>query len=159
MTTQKTDLTRGALVRYHGYLTSERDATFYVSQTSGERLDLVDRAHPEWAPLYGIARSSVTATGETVTLCLCGHELAVSRTGQPAMCRGCQCAQHLSSLQPPADLPNVVAVEVPGRALGWPRYRWGCTSCGQGGTSEYAFPARAVGIGRSEHHCGRAAAE
>lgn len=100
--TATTQLAVGAVVRYHGSITSEHYATFYIQAIDGPRLRLVDREYPAAGILRNVHPGHVTPTGETVDLCACGHEVAhcLDMPGmyRPTTCGAtpCPCISHFS---------------------------------------------------------------
>lgn len=72
----------GSVVRYHGSITSEHWATFYISAIAGARYELTDRDYPTVTVLRHVRRESFTPTGEHIDVCACGHDAhRMSRLG------------------------------------------------------------------------------
>lgn len=82
--------TIGAMVRYHGSITSEHWAPFYISAIDETgRLTLIDRDYPQVTTLRGVRPGSVTPTGEILNLCECGHEVAFNGSTYSSNCGVC----------------------------------------------------------------------
>lgn len=98
--TQTPAIQVGSVVRYHGSITSEHYATFYIAAIDGPRLRLVDRDYPAVGILSNVRPGHVTPTGETVHLCGCGHEVAhcldMPGMHRPNVCGAtpCPCVSH-----------------------------------------------------------------
>ena len=88
----------GSVVRYHGSITSEHWATFYISAQDGARYELTDRDYPTVTVLRHVRRESFTPTGETVDLCACGHETGRTIRNHDDVCEFCGsgCVNHVS---------------------------------------------------------------
>ena len=69
----------GAVVTYHGSLADQHFATYYI-QAIGNGLTIVD-THCPWFALQRVHPSSVTPTGERLTLCACGHDVELRVNG------------------------------------------------------------------------------
>lgn len=95
--------TVGAVVRYHGSITSEHWSTFYIAAVDDRgRLTLIDRDYPNVTTLRQVRPNSVTPTGETVDMCDCGHEAGAPRGNWSGHCelRGCDCWNHTEERTP-----------------------------------------------------------
>lgn len=87
-------LTVGAVVRYHGSITTEHYATFYIQAVEGPRLRIADVDYPTSGVLSNVHPGHVTPTGETLNLCVCLHD--VGRVTVYGYCAavGCDCSDH-----------------------------------------------------------------
>jgi hypothetical protein len=97
-----TQLTVGAIVKYHGSIASEHYATFYIQSIDGPKLRIVDREYPAVGILTNVHPGHVTPTGELLDLCACGHEVSlylhseVHLIDEPTTCgvHPCGCVDH-----------------------------------------------------------------
>ncbi len=85
--------TVGTVVRYHGSITGEHWATFYISAIEPDgRYELTDRDYPMVTTLRHVRRQSFTPTGEVITVCVCGHDAhRATRTGGHCDASTCPC--------------------------------------------------------------------
>ncbi len=93
MTTTAHPAVLGAVVRYHGRITSEHWSTFYIAAIDNARYTLIDREYPNVTVLRQVARTSITPTGEVVPMCGdCHHEARPSQRGWNLdQCEVCGC--------------------------------------------------------------------
>lgn len=91
----------GTLVRYHGSLIDHHGVKIVLA-CGLDGYTLADRDYPhEQFTLARVRPESVTATGETVVLCDCGHETpGASRCGAPDWCLYCDCTRHAARRVP-----------------------------------------------------------
>lgn len=95
--TQTGTRTVGAMVTYHGSITTEHWAPFYIAAVAADgRLTLIDRDYPNVTTLRQVRPNSVTPTGETIQMCACGHEAGAARHNWSGHCelRSCTCWNH-----------------------------------------------------------------
>lgn len=83
----------GAIVRYHGRITSEHWSTFYIHAVTGNRYTLIDRDYPTVTVLRHVSRTSITPTGEVLALCdECHHQaIHAHRRWNADQCEVCGC--------------------------------------------------------------------
>lgn len=82
----------GTVVSYHGSITHEHWATFYISavEPSG-RFELTDRDYPTVTVMRHVRRTSFTPTGEHVDVCACGHDAHSAGPSSTCGAHPCEC--------------------------------------------------------------------
>jgi hypothetical protein len=101
-------LTAGSIVDYHGSRTAEHGEHVVTEVNEHDRYGIANRDYPNFS-LTRVRGESLTPTGETVTLCGCGHERDrdhMSRYADQRVCpvTSCRCRNHMR----PVELGDVV---------------------------------------------------
>lgn len=86
----------GALVTHHGRNRWRHGDVHYISAIHDDDAHLIlDRDYPSVDPLE-VQRNAIRPTGDTVTLCGCGHEAGRRDGHRSRYCQAmpCECDQH-----------------------------------------------------------------